>query len=550
MSSIEPQSEPDSVSSANAQAESDPPVEGVMRPVSRRRATIWTTFFGYGNVVLLMVRNLGLVPLYLTYITNVEYLAWLATGGVLHSLTIVDFGLTAVVGQQVAMVYGLRDKERLQRLVGTGLAIVLAISLLAGLCAAILSPLVPIVMRFEEDSATRLSLAFLIAACATAVQLGVHGLSHMLKSFQRSFLTGFLDILSEAASLVLTAVLVVRGWGLYGIAVGFALRSALRLIGNLTFLLQICYRDLGLRIRWSKSEAVGLWKLTLHQFAARLANILQDNLDPFVIAAILGPKIAGFYVLTIRAHETVRLLLSQLAAALQHSLAHLHGEGNTARFKEIITRTYLLQAAAAAIGMGGVIVFNERFMSLWVGSGKFVGQGTSICFALFGILHVVSSVSYTAIYAQGDFRTIAKTMWLSVAIRMPVIVILLLLLGPIGVPIAAFIATSVAFGWKMTGVVLDRLSFDTKQMLKLGKRIGKLLVGPLAVAVMYRLISSALESDRFDEGTHPAQSWLILGGFATVYLAAALIVAVISDWNLVRFIRSGGKDFSAKPTGD
>ena len=74
-------------------------------------------------VALALVRNLALVPVFLRHIEPHEFGAWMATGGVLAYLLMVDFGLMGVVAQRTAEAYGARDFPLLSRRIGTSLVV-------------------------------------------------------------------------------------------------------------------------------------------------------------------------------------------------------------------------------------------------------------------------------------------------------------------------------------------------------------------------------------------------------------------------------------------
>ena len=103
---------------------------------SRRRTTQWELFFQYLTIPLGMVSGIVLVPMYLKYIPQDVYGAWLATGNVLAWLTISDPGLSGVLRQRIAASYGRGDVTSIGEIISSGLMItcgVTAVLVMAGL---------------------------------------------------------------------------------------------------------------------------------------------------------------------------------------------------------------------------------------------------------------------------------------------------------------------------------------------------------------------------------------------------------------------------------
>src|SRR5262245_32674168 len=107
-----------------------PEPDALLAPVSRRAATFWNVAFFYAAHVL--ARNILLVPVFFEHIGREEYNAWLVSGFVVSQITSIDFGVMAVMGQRVAAAYGDRERLRLERAIGGGLATLAVLALLVG----------------------------------------------------------------------------------------------------------------------------------------------------------------------------------------------------------------------------------------------------------------------------------------------------------------------------------------------------------------------------------------------------------------------------------
>ncbi len=377
--------------------------DAVLQPVSRRSAAIWNATFSYLGLFLVLARNLALVPVYLKYIGKDEYNAWLVSGAVLMQLTNIDFGLMGVLVQQVAAAYGARNRDHLQQLIGTGLILAAAISLFMGGITAAISPYLPSLIDVSPDVGHRLTICFLMVSLANAVQLFGFATAGFLRSLQRTFVAGLFMVLSELASLGSTVYLIFAGWGLYAIGMGLLIRAVVE-AGGTGF--AFCWIGLGrlkLRPQWNWLQVRRLWRLSSYQFFTQIAGRIKTSIDSLLIGVFVGKEVGGAYALTTRAHDTVRMFTQGFGGAFPPALAHLYGEGNESRFKEVIVLLFKFQTLAAAIGFGGVIAFNRAFMHLWIGPGIYSGAALNILVALAAISYHLSVAPYEAVFTRGGF---------------------------------------------------------------------------------------------------------------------------------------------------
>ncbi len=517
-----------SPSDVNSLSEDD----AILRPVSRRTAAMWNTMYSYLAMVLVVARNLALVPLYLKYIGKSEFDAWLVTGAVLMQLTNVDFGLMGVLLQQTAAAYGSRNRDQLQKLIGTGLVLAAFVSLVVGGIAAAVSPILPNLIDVQPDVGRRLTYCFLIVALANTVQLLGFAFAGLLRSLQRTFFPGLFVVLSELASLGTTAYLVITGWGLYAIVIGLVIRAAVELSGTASTFVWVSVRHLKLRPRWDWHQVRRLWGYSVYQFLTQVAGRIKTTIDSFLIGVFLGKEIGGSYALTTRAHDTVRMFSQGFGGSIGSPLAHLHGEGNITRFKEVIFSLFKVTVLTAVIGYGGVISFNHSFMLLWVGPASYSGTLVSTIAAIAGIVYLLTTVPYEAIFSRGGFATIASVVWFEVIVRIIVMIGLLHLIGVLGAPIGSLICQLFGILLPLTWINARRLHITRAEFGMLAVSLIKLSAGPLVLAAAFAV------------AVPPARHWpglLVEGG---LFVALCLCYVGLVDRALVRFVLRGGRGSS------
>jgi O-antigen/teichoic acid export membrane protein len=452
----------------------------------RRRAVAWSMVFGYGALALALIRNVVLVPVYLHYIDLGEYGAWLATGGALAQILVTDFGLAGVVVQRVAHAMGGGDLVRLRALVGAGLANGAALALVLTLICVALAPILPTLHGLSELQGHRVLQCFLLAVCANGFAVIGNTATGIVRSLQRAAAAGSLTLIADLVGVIATICALLFGLGLYALPLGLLGRSVTTLVGGLGVLAWIWIREQWPRLRFDRTESVSLWRDSLQFFLTSVAMKLQSNANVLFVGLLAGPQSAAVYGLSVRAHETVLLLISQTNTALAPSLAHLLGGNGRERFRELLVKLLYITAAISAVGMATTVALNEMFVHLWVGPTAFGGQSTSVLMGIALWVASIAYVAYEALLADGQFRPIARTFIAASALH----VLLLLLLvrwGMWGAPVALLL-TTVTWGAVLWHRVARNLRLSGSEALDATGEIAKIALVCGATAALVEMV--------------------------------------------------------------
>jgi O-antigen/teichoic acid export membrane protein len=374
----------------------------------RRRSAILGMVFGYTSLLVALARNMAFVPLYLHRIPLAEYGAWLATGGALALILINDYGLSGVVTQRISTRFGAGKLKSLGALVGSALAIgALLALLLTGISFACV-PFLPGLQTLSETEAKTVVSCFQIAIAANA--LGIMGTTaiSVLRSLQLAVLSGSIALAADLANVAITLFGLFAGHGLYAIAVGILVRSAILAVASICGVWFVCLHGLNSKLVVAGNDVLNLLAESSHFFLSSIAMKLQAQANVFFVALVLGPVSAGIYSLTVRAHETVLLLVAQINGALVPSITHLFGSGEVARFRSVILRVLVSIGALTAFALTMAVILDFGFLRLWVGQYAFGGQYLSVLMAIALFVSAIGYVAYDALLAQGRFRLVSS----------------------------------------------------------------------------------------------------------------------------------------------
>ena len=488
--------------------------------VNRRASAAWNALFGYATIGIALIRNIVLVPVYLHFIPVDEFGVWMASGGALVNLFIVDFGLSGALTQRVSQFLGAGEFDRLGRALVAGLV---ASALLAGILTAtalLLAPLVPLFSELSPAAAARAVQCFRIAILTGGIGILNAALLGLLRSFHRPAAAGLTNVTADLISIAVTLVLLGNHYGMYSLADGLLSRSGFVLCASFLVLRSEIRRRTMVVLELAGREFRVLLGGSLYWFTASISMKLQTNANTVIVASSLGPTAAAAYGLTVRAHETLQALLLELAHAVTPSMAHLFGEGNVARLRDVSMRLVVVIAALAAVGMAVAVACDPMFVSLWVGRGLYAGHLVSALMALSIWIGLIGHVGYDAVQARGDFRAIAGIYSLTAAVHI-LALFALTRFGVWGAPAASVASASLLalLFWRKVDSVMPIPIAERGTLVRCVSSIAVVGVA-IAVGGLYALPSM---TDHWVAFIGRA-TFLVLAGIAGLYVAAPDVV--------------------------
>lgn len=433
---------------------------------SRRLDAAWNVAFGYANIFMSLVRNILMVPLYLSFISISEYGAWLATGSALINIIVTDFGLAGATLQRVSYLLGGNDKKVLGDAVGTSILSGLILSMVLSCISFLLAPFIPQILDLDENASTLIYNCFLLAILANAVAvLGVVALG-VLKSLRSPILAGVINVASDAVSIGVTVVLMFNEFGLYAIAIGLVVRAFILMISGTIFAILTSIKQFDVYPNISISEANILFRNTGYLFISSIAMKIQTQADTFFVGAFVSPASAGIYGLTMRAYETVHMIANQINRGVAPSLANLYGSGDELRYKEVVYRFALLLIFIGSIGMGCYAILNESFVQLWVGEEFYLGDISTYLLAIGGLVLLVGSVGYDVLSSSAEFKFLSRVFLMGSIIHAVLIYFILQVFGIELAPLARLI-TCLIWGCVFWSVIYSKYSLSSHAINRL-----------------------------------------------------------------------------------
>jgi len=404
-------------------------------PVERRllfgAVTNWLAF----AAVLLV--GFFITPYLVRRLGDGPYGVWAFVESVLAYFTLFDLGIAACVVRFVARFHTTGDRDELNRLVSTALA------LFVGLGAAVLvfgSVLLPVVLPSLESAGVphREVLAFALLMLANlAVTLPLSVFPSILDGLERFALKSAVRIVVLVVRTVGTVALMEHQPSLLALGVLFA---ACNLVEHGAFAV-LAVRSLpGLQFSRRLVDRATLTRVkgySLHAFLAMAAGRTCVQSGVLIVGALLGAAPVTYFALASRLVEFAKALLRTATNTLTPAISSMEAAGDMDAIRRMFlrgTRWVLYLILPVHLGL---VVFGRPFLTIWLGESAYAEQCYIPLVVLSSTLSLVIAQSMAAriLYGTGRLRAFARAALVEALVNVALSILLGQRYGLIGVAI-------------------------------------------------------------------------------------------------------------------
>lgn len=404
-----------------------------------RRASV-AAAFSYLQFGLSMAVGIAMVPFILSRVEIGVYGLWLATGEVLAYAAMADLGILAIVPWVVAQADGRKDRAAIRHVIVNGTCAAVLVSIVYLVMVAALWTLAPASVLSSHHRDIIGGPLWLIAA-VTALVLPLRIANAVLVGLQDVRFCGIVATIAWSLDVVVTATLLLEGFGLYALAAG---ASVPPLVAALANILRVRVIAPDLLTGWHPPSRAGVLALLRDGFGGWLGGWgwrLSAASNGIVLGYVLGqPASVTRLALTSKLSHTLMQLSWVPGDSGLVGLSQLAGEAERARLHRAVVAIFRLYLTLAAAGACVVLVLNAAFMQWWVPEGIFGGR----------VLTILLAASMIAVTAAHAFSTIVSVLGRRVRVGVAALssgvaqVVLSYVLarqyGIVGIPIAALLA--------------------------------------------------------------------------------------------------------------
>lgn len=425
--------------------------------------------------VLMRLVGLAVTPIVLSFVGSDHYGVWLVLGAMLGYFGLMDLGMGGAVAQLVA-------KES-HNPAGEGRVVSSAFSISCILaCLALLLGL-PLAWNFERivelppGGVQNLREVVVLAVAAFAVSLPLKSLKAALRGRQQIAAVAKLELGLFVATNVLMLLLLVFGLGLVGLAL------AALIARSLAFPIHVRLVKAEIpSLSWSasafdKAAMIAVLKPSLMWFVGAASAVVIYSTDNLIVGASIGAGAVTVYALSYRLAETLRELVFTIGRTAMPGLGQIIASGDIGAVRNVFLRLLPLVLNLALASVAALLLFNQAFVGLWVGSALYGGDALTALFAAAVMLATVFQVSSVVLSSGLNLRVILWSRVTEAALNLGISLALVQHWGLLGVAAGTVIAASLTSAWTVPVEAFRYLGLR-------GRGLGRLLLARCGVPLL------------------------------------------------------------------
>lgn len=392
--------------------------------------------FSYLYQAATMVAGLWLTPFLLKHLGQHDYGLWLVGLQTLSYLVLMDFGVVALLPRETAYATGHaiagNTGHDLSELIGRTARVVLYQTPLVGLAVGVMWFLAPMTPAIRGPILVAM-LGFVVLFPLRIFQAVLHGL-------QETPYLGKLQFISWAISTGCMVLLVLKGVGLYALAIGWVLGQLLPAALSFHRLKTAFPGTLPSRLaKLTRQELVRAMSSGGWISISQIAQMLVVGTDFVVIGRFLGPAAVVPYACT---QKLISVLANQPQLIMEMAMpgiSQMKTSENRDRIFRVCSALVLSMLTVSGAVICVYVAVNRSFVTWWIGAGQFGGEALTIALAASLLLRHWNTTSVYTLFSVGYERRISITTLIDGLVNLGAALALVHWMGPIGAPLGAIV---------------------------------------------------------------------------------------------------------------
>lgn len=439
----------------------------------------------YGVRVPLALSALLLTPYLYRSLGESGFGTWSIIFALASVFSLLQIGFTAGITKFVAELNARGTRAELEALVGSSLALMLLVGLLAtGVSVALALGATGLAADGDQ---TAFQTSMIVIGAVMAIRLPCIGCSAVLNGYQRYDASNAAWMVSIVAFPLGAVIAVEAGLGITGVSISYA---AALLLGSLASVAILRRVDPGLKLRPRGADLstfrriAGFSSLTM---AADSMIFVSQRLDTVFIGALASAVAAAPYAAAVKLQSGLQSLTLPFVELLMPMVSDLSARGDREGLRRrfmISTRVALQITAPVAIAMA---IFAEDIIAAWLG-GSAVADAALIIVVLMAaqILTLSGAPAREVLIGIGRARLVAGLAMLEGAANLGVSIALIVSFGAIGAALGTLFA-ALAFTPVRIPIVARAVGCSTLRVLResYAPAVASTLPGVAVMVVIY-----------------------------------------------------------------
>lgn len=381
------------------------------------------------------------------------YGAWRMIQQSIGYLSLTDMRPMGTLKYTLSVRQHVEDVEQKKRQIGSALrlwVITFPIFIIFGI---VLILLVPLFIKTSPANIVSVRWGMGIVIFSVAMERLISLPANVLRGMNLDYKAMGLNALTVILGGVITYVTVKMGLGLPGVAAANVLGVIL------SGLVRLCVARKALswfgacrpyRTEFKRFVIMSIWFLL-----GGLAGVLLYASDILLVGYVLGTRAAAVYAATGLALKMTTDPLRMLLSSAIPGLNGVCGKGDWIKVLDVRREILLISLAGMVVFAVGIIIFNESFLSLWVGRDLYGGHLTNLLLVLAATIKVVGQVDLNIVAGLLEIKKQSLCTFVSGILTVTLGYYLLHVRGMEGMAMAALVGVSLQWAFNIS-IIMDK----------------------------------------------------------------------------------------------
>lgn len=379
--------------------------------------------------------SLGAIPVVVSRLGVAAFGAWEAMVALASLASVWQTAISGTLVWRISEAYGRGDGAEIRRLVRIGSGAVYCLFLLVWPVAwAVREP----AMAFLGISAGTQQAVEMFPVIVAFVLLA--GLSEMTEAVvsgcQRTGLVNVVGAVAHALNYTTVIVLVLLGWGLWGLVAGQAIGFLARFVGA-WLAAHASYGAISLVPLLPRRSDLSMARYSGLLMVGSVAALLRDQTDKLVLASLASPLWAGYYGIAARLSTLVLEIVRFVYLPILTAVAALNSSNDWEGVRRLYSRVMALVGIVTGLIVVLVLGLAGHIIVIWI--GRPIPEVTPLLWWLMaGSASAAMLTGPGTAICRGTGRVGIETTYLIVnlGLNLALTISLVLLVGPTGTAIA------------------------------------------------------------------------------------------------------------------
>ncbi|WP_151087652.1 lipopolysaccharide biosynthesis protein [Hymenobacter baengnokdamensis] len=420
-----------------------------MTNVSRSKAAFWGTISTQAYTIISMAVSIVSTPLMIRYLDKEAYGLSIIFYQIINYLSLFDFGLSTAVNRQLALHRADNEQNRLMlnRIISTAMVTGGVFGLITILGGCLFAPYLPGFYHLRPDLAAPAVPIVMTLSLVIAGQFMQRGLGSIFYAHHRQALIGTPLFIVSILTTGVTIGLLANGYGLWSFMYANLFQFSLTLILQIGMVRRY-YPYLRVHWRFFDKELVHTMMgygffMFLHGLAAQVI-LFTDRL---VIGKILTLSLVTIFSITVRIPEVGMNLLTSILGNAVPALAEIAVHEGEERIRLNFERMMVLMVSLSMLACWSMLLLDDWFIHLWVGSSFFAGISTLILALIVMVQQTITRTGVQFLDARGIVQASSLAAIIEAVLNITISVALGRVLGLNGILLGTILAALVTSSW-------------------------------------------------------------------------------------------------------